>query len=339
MSSTTLAGAANSGATAAADYPPGGDILQAPLVNPPLSDEEREFMRKHAGHEGTHLAMVLILLASLVGMQVLLIEWRRRRPKSYTYASLAGLAVVPLVLAVNAGFTRFVTIYGLFAVANSWVVYRASRRPISAGTPRAVYRWFSAVYQVCYALGIVGYTLLVLTVLGITNLFFNGPDVFGFSMLLLFYGLYFGVLSRDLVEVLSDHMASGIGYYSKEGLPQKYLRENVCAVCGDHVGRPATGLPTPDTSPEDGDDPNPTYMLNCRHKFHSQCLRGWTIIGKKASCPYCGERVDLAPFQTHPWDRAQAYYLQLVDLLRYMVVFQPMIFLAVQGVYKVFGLE
>ncbi|ORZ38692.1 hypothetical protein BCR44DRAFT_36822 [Catenaria anguillulae PL171] len=294
----------------------------------PLTPEEQEYLRKHAGHEGQHLAMILILITALVLAQVALIEWRRRRPKSYAYISLAGLALVPLALAINAKFTRFLWIYALFVLANSWVVYRATRRPMSSRTPRAVYRWFAAVYQICYFLGIAGYVVVILSLLGISNLVTNGPDAFSFGLLVMFYGLYFGVLSRDFVEVLSDHMAQAIGYYSKDGLPQKYLRENVCAVCGDHtLGDP------------DGDSPNPTHQLNCGHVFHESCIRGWCITGKKQSCPYCSEKVDLSAFSEHPWDKAQMYYLQVIDMLRYLVVWQPLIFIGVHGLYKVIGLE
>lgn len=185
--------------------------------------------------------------------------------------------------------------------------------------------------------------VVILSLLGISNLVTNGPDAFSFGLLVMFYGLYFGVLSRDFVEVLSDHMAQAIGYYSKEGLPQKYvrpspasivthlfhqlthptrnaaqLRENVCAVCGDHtMGDP------------DGDSPNPTHQLNCGHVFHESCIRGWCITGKKQSCPYCSEKVDLTAFSEHPWDKAQMYYLQVIDMLRYLVVWQPLIFIGV----------
>ncbi|KAI9219837.1 hypothetical protein BC828DRAFT_385086 [Blastocladiella britannica] len=332
MASTAPQSSNSSSSHHAPEGPPAPWEDPAMLAGPPLTDEEKAYLKKHAGHEGMHLAMILILMVSLLIMQVALVEWRRRKPKSYAYASLAGLALVPLLLSLNAGFTRFISIYALFAVANSWVVYRASRKPISSGTPRAVYRWFAAIYQISYALGILGYAVILLTIFGISGLFVDGPDAFSFGMLTMFYGLYFGVLSRDLVEVLADHMASSIGYYSPEGLPQKYLRESTCAVCGD------TTLTHPDAN-SNPDHPNPTHTLNCHHVFHEQCIRGWAIIGKKDICPYCREKVDMSAFHEHVWDKAQHYYLQLIDMLRYLVVWQPLIFLAVQEIYKVFGME
>jgi hypothetical protein len=36
-----------------------------------------------------------------------------------------------------------------------------------------------------------------------------------------------------------------------------------------------------------------TYRLSCGHEFHEFCIRGWCIVGKKQTCPYCHEKVDL----------------------------------------------
>ena len=33
--------------------------------------------------------------------------------------------------------------------------------------------------------------------------------------------------------------------------------------------------------------------LACGHSFHDFCIRGWCIIGKKQTCPYCKEKVRL----------------------------------------------
>eukprot|EP01043_Picozoa_sp_COSAG02_P058744 COSAG02_NODE_7362_length_3047_cov_4.165875_2_plen_64_part_00 len=34
-----------------------------------------------------------------------------------------------------------------------------------------------------------------------------------------------------------------------------------------------------------------TITLNCRHRYHEFCIRGWMIVGKKDTCPYCNEKV------------------------------------------------
>jgi RING finger protein 121 len=160
-------------------------------MDPPMRDispEEQEYLKKHAGHEGTHLLMVLILMIALIGMQFVLLEWRNRRPRSYSYVSLIGMALVPLLISIYAGFTRFIICWSIFALANSWgtynlvfyaedviiynrsyidmaiffsVIFRASRKPLSSRTPKLVYRWFAVLYQLCYATGICMCTVFV----------------------------------------------------------------------------------------------------------------------------------------------------------------------------------
>ena len=40
-----------------------------------------------------------------------------------------------------------------------------------------------------------------------------------------------------------------------------------------------------------GEQAERTVSLGCGHSFHDFCVRGWTIVGKKETCPYCGEKV------------------------------------------------
>lgn len=162
------------------------------------------------------------------------------------------------------------------------------------------------------------------------------------GLITLFYGLYFGTLGRDFVDRLSDRMATSMGYYSQTGFPSRHLQTNMCAICGEStegIGR--EGL----------------HVLECNHSFHPVCIRGWTIIGKKDMCPSeflfwylplmysraftttqdCKEKVDLKAFKTNPWDTAQILYLNLLDALRYLLVWNPLVFLVVHFVFKLFG--
>lgn len=40
-------------------------------------------------------------------------------------------------------------------------------------------------------------------------------------------------------------------------------------------------------------------MYFCR--FHEFCIRGWCIVGKKQTCPYCKEKVDLKRMFRNPY--------------------------------------
>jgi RING finger protein 121 len=70
-----------------------------------------------------------------------------------------------------------------------------------------VYGWFLATYKVSVAVGMTGYFMLVLDMFGIGFLLARFVEP-GLSLILLWYGLYFGILGRDLAEVASEQMVS-----------------------------------------------------------------------------------------------------------------------------------
>ena len=77
---------------------------------------------------------------------------------------------------------------------------------------RWVYKWFLLIYKISYGAGILGYFVIMLTMLGVNILFLIKPQTsMDFGLLVMFYGLYFGVVSRDIAEVCSDTMAAHIG--------------------------------------------------------------------------------------------------------------------------------
>lgn len=77
---------------------------------------------------------------------------------------------------------------------------------------RQVYKWFLLIYKLCCGLGVVGYVIIMVTMMGFNLLFSVKANVWMDSgLLLIFYGLYYGVLGRDIAEVCADKMASHIG--------------------------------------------------------------------------------------------------------------------------------
>lgn len=80
---------------------------------------------------------------------------------------------------------------------------------------RLVYKWFYFIYKLSYVLGLFGYVLCVLTFLGLNIVFDVKPHVWvDCGVMFLFYGLYFGVLGRDVAEICADKMASHIGVWN-----------------------------------------------------------------------------------------------------------------------------
>ena len=114
--------------------------------------------------------------------------------------------------------------------------------------------------------------------------------------------------------------AAAAQYYSTDGLPRKRLDVNVCAICARPLG-PAVGASEHDER---------VVQLNCRHFFHEICIRGWCMIGKKDTCPYCKEKVDLRRMFKNPWEKQQHLYTQALDFMRNSLVWVPLLFVMAQ---------
>lgn len=285
---------------------------------------------KHKGHESMHSEMVLILFSVLIAAQIALVQWKKFHMKSYQIVTLFGMWLIPAVLSIKFTWWRFLCIWLVFTCITTYVSIKATRHPIAGTTPRLVYKWFLLVHKLSYGLGIIGYAIVMCTLFGLNLLLLIQPETsMDVGLLLLFYGLYLGVVSRDLAEVCTDTMASKLGYYSTTGLPSRQLDPDTCALCGNKL----LVLHNENAIIEK------TFRLNCQHLFHEFCIRGWCIVGKKQTCPYCKEKVDLKRMFTSPWERPHMLYGNLLDWVRYLITWQPIIIILVQGINWLLGLE
>ncbi|XP_072945270.1 E3 ubiquitin ligase Rnf121 [Epargyreus clarus] len=284
----------------------------------------------HKGHETMHTTMILILIFTLIVVQIIVVAWKQRHYRSYALFTMISMWSIPLIMSIRNHWWRFIFVWSVFTITTGLVIRKSTTKPMAVTTPRLVYKWFLLIYKVSCAVGVVGYIVMMLTFLGCNLIFGHRPQAWmDFALMFLFYGLYFGVLGRDVAEYCADKMAASIGYYTKEGIPTRQLESNVCAVCGNQL--------LVDVNVE-GVIEN-TYKLTCGHVFHEFCIRGWCIVGKKQTCPYCKEKVDLKRMFTNPWDRPHIMYGQLLDWIRWLVAWQPLILFFVQGINWLFGLE
>ncbi|GBL96764.1 RING finger protein 121 [Araneus ventricosus] len=299
-----------------------------------IEDEWRylhqQMHEKHKGHESMHAWMILILLVTIIVSQILLVEWKKRFPVSYQRVSLFAMWIIPLIISINHSWTRFIIFWVLFTILTALVVSQALKTPMAGTTPRLVYKWFYLIYMISYALGVIGYLFVFLTLLGVNLLFQSLPQPWmDCGIMCLFYGLYYGVLGRDVADIITDKMAAKIGYYTESGIPNRQLEPNICCVCGNPI------------LVQDNSNAivEKTFNLSCGHTFHEFCIRGWCIVGKKQTCPYCKEKVDLKRMCRNPWEKPHVFYGSFLDFVRYLVAWQPVIFSGVQFFNYILGLE
>nr|XP_034836249.1 RING finger protein 121 [Maniola hyperantus] len=295
-----------------------------------LRYDHQKMHELHRGHDSMHMKMVLILIGTLVVAQIIVVEWKKLHYRSYAFFTMVSMWSIPLLISTYNHSYRFIIVWTIFTLLTSLVIWKSSQKPMSNTTPRMVYKWFYLIYKVSCFFMLFGYVVMVLTFLSVNVVFNHRPQSWmDVGLMCMFYGVYFGVLGRDVAEYCTDKMAASIGYYTKEGMPTRHLESNVCAVCGNKL--------LVDVN-EEGVLEN-TYKLPCGHVFHEFCIRGWCIVGKRQTCPYCKEKVDLKQMFTNPWDRPHILYGQLLDWVRWLVAWQPLVLFTAQGINWVFGLE
>ncbi|KAJ1936205.1 hypothetical protein EC988_008261, partial [Linderina pennispora] len=307
------------------------------------------FNDKHKGHEGMHLIMFLILVVAMASLPQTVAFWRRRHPRSYRLVSIASICLIPPYFALGSGYYRFIAMWLVYAIANIYVLYKATREPLHPSTPRNVYQWFAFINKASYAVSFLGGILFMFCFFDVIPRYTDSDFFVEMSMTTVFYGLYFGLMSRDLVTLCTDKMAATLGYSSMASLPTKTLPKHVCCVCGAGLVSDESdhGMLFGDSDPSSGSNAGPrvnviaepTHRLECGHEFHASCIRGWCVVGKRDICPFCREKVDLETFKQNPWDKQEIVYVTALEYMRYFISWQPLTILVLATIYWILGLE
>ncbi|VDN43010.1 unnamed protein product [Gongylonema pulchrum] len=144
--------------------------------------------------------------------------------------------LIPVFVCVQRYWWRFLLTWIVYSLFSTVIWYKATRPQISGKTPsygcflfRLVYKWFLFLHKLSYVLGIAGYILIMLTLLGLNHIFGTKPSVLmDAGLLLLFYGLYYGVLGRDFAHICTDRIASKVGV--RDSAPVPYFERVVFRV-------------------------------------------------------------------------------------------------------------
>ena len=193
------------------------------------------------------------------------------------------------------------------------------------------------MYKSSVAVGLFGYVMVLLDVMsGGALVGWVGES--GIGILCIWYGLYFGVLNRDVAEVVSDRLVGGFGKHGRSGVPRVGNNVRDCALCGlelkDSMSHVFDGANQTDEGGKSMEDGKSIQLPTCKHVFHPECIRGWLIVGKKDTCPMCNEKVDLREVCSGtPWETRNLQWIQMLDMVRYLVVWQPTIMTALHFLF------
>ncbi|KAL4451635.1 hypothetical protein ABPG75_007297 [Micractinium tetrahymenae] len=274
------------------------------------------------------LAFYLVLFVMFFA-QGALVNWRKRHRRSYDLATLVGLWLIPPIISMQIGGWRFVGTWVLYSCVTGYYLYRCSSKKLDKEVPKQVYAWFMIVFRLSVGIGFAGYVLLLLEFTGAGVLLrpLLGP---GAALTAIWYGLYYGILTRDSAEVASDRIALSLGTGRKMAVSVRN-----CGICGGELADDGLG-----PGGGGGGKGLGTIQLSCKHLFHLECIRGWCIIGKKDTCPTCWEKVDLkSVFADKPWETTNLSWIQMLDMVRYLVVWNPIIFLGLHFIFHWTGLD
>lgn len=325
----------------------------------------------HVTEEERAASRVLtMLLFILVSSQYVLFVWKKRHFQSYQTSTLLGLWIFPLTFSAYFHFWRFCAFWVGYSLSTGHFVRMALAHPLPRDAPKLVYSWFLRMHQTTHVAALVGYGIGLMEFLGFSPTDFlrwifrsaDGSEPLvvrwfqNFTAMFLFYGLYFGVLTRDLAEVCTQRISTALGLAKKgddDELMSEWQRRNICALCGEDLypskalvpagGGPRHG-PARDSRgrpmPMSGSGPmkdEPLFELRCKHIFHESCIRGWAIVGKQDTCPYCVEPVDLARILgSSPWQKQSLVWIHLLDAVRYLIVWHPIILTLAHFAVRIF---
>ena len=297
---------------------------------------------EHREHDGIVAFWGLVL--GVVVSQWFLNYWKKKHFRSYHIVTLASLFLVPFFLSWQLGYWRMIGCWFIFVLLNGYVLHRANEIPIRPSTPRFIYLWFYSGYYLSSFTGLTGYILVLVAV------FLSGSGLEQYlvpsGLMFLFYGTYFGVLLRDLAEVSSWRLLrSRPGYLLSSASGRHSAKRKDSPSSSSSSSSSQMMLPTASFSPQSCALCAETLTnfepitMSCHHSFHEFCLRGWLLVGKKDTCPYCQEKIQVSAIWARmPWERANDAWTTVLDWLRYLIAWNPLIILVIHVVMTMLGL-
>ncbi|CAK9297537.1 unnamed protein product [Gordionus sp. m RMFG-2023] len=248
-------------------------------------------------------------------------------------ATTLGMWVIPLVISVYRLYLRYVTVHLIYSIVTLYMIFKSRQKPMDRNIPRLVYTWFYIVFKISYGLGIIGYSGLLVWFFGLNIILMLPITWIYYFVLALYYGTYFGVLNRDIAEICSDKIFVGslLNIQNRKTDDAQGNDKNTCFICGQKIFQLIIN--------DDRQAIEKSFRLECGHVFHEFCIRGWCIVGKKQTCPHCKEKVDLKTLFPNPWERLHVMYSKMLDWVRYLIAWQPLITLLIEAINHLLHLK
>lgn len=310
--------------------------------------------------------LLLFIIFSVLSLQILIQWWKKVHEKSYNLVTLIFMWLFVGCASLYYGFVRMLFLWIIFSIYSTFYIYLATRPKLKSNTPRRVYKFLFQVHKFTHAVLYIGIISGIIHLLGVHLLIVNDPNWWIDHYLLswfipspdviLFYGLYFGVMLRDLASILTSRMANTFESDEKRFYKSNSKYQEICNLCQGpmssiseierlemqddsrielnvHKNRFSQDSLNEEENIPDVDEERTT--LSCGHSLHEYCLRGWIILGKKDICPICKEKVDVSIFSSAPWQADSKFYINILEMTRYLVVWNPIIVFIVQVMIKV----
>jgi len=240
--------------------------------------------------------LVVISIYALI-IQTFFTAWKKINRRSYNICIFLILLLFPpfFLIYVRSYFLPICwLVFSGFMLLNTLKVLKG---PVNKNVMRDTYATFKMLFIISNVGIFIGQSSTFI-------FFYLKVEYLKYSILFLLFFLYFGLLSREIIFFLSEIMATNTGFYSKEGVPGKGNNNSLCMIC---------------TKMFDGTEK--IHTLVCSHSFHSDCIKGWCLLGKKSFCPYCKRKVENSSLPIELWHKTEVWFFPLINTLRSFIVF------------------
>jgi len=245
--------------------------------------------------------ILLFLVYGLI-VQAVFGLWRRFHSRSYDIFVLVAIIACHPAVSLFLGSYAPLPLYVLFLAFMAYLVYTALNFSQKRNSTKLIFRAFSLIFLLTNHSSILLQAVLVL-------FFIFRVDRMLPVLKLMFYSIYYAVLSREIVRNICLVMARATGYYSKEGVPGRQQSSTSCMIC------------TLPFTPEEK-----VFSLRCGHSYHEDCIKGWALVGQNSHCYYCKEPIDNRVFTQDYWIRTELYIKPMMNAMRSLIAFSTVVF-------------